>query len=426
MENTMIKEVSERIKRASKKIGKNETLPKKRLISDMLFGMIGSGETKLSSISRALKEKTSLQYTIKRLSRNLHDMEITPDVNRYMVKERLSSLEEDAIIAIDGGDIRKSYAESMEYLHDIYDASRKERAKGYQLFCMATVGNDTVRPLYGELYSVADPNYKSSYNIITKGLDLLVEENKGKRALTIVGDRGLDDEKLYRYYLKNDLRFITRLRRNRDFTLEGSTLTRSIGDLYGYVTAKKITGDVIHEGRVKESKLTIAILHGKINHVEEELSVIVVKSSLFPEPLYLLTNIPVETYKAAYKIYAKYLKRWGIELLYRVMKDKFQIEDIRVLKYQRMRNVFSLMMAALFLISKLVYTIGNNTQWIKKKILKEAKRLRTDGSFLYYSIMDGLLAMIAQAVTKPVFFETVYWQPKPYSLFDRNMRPKNG
>ena len=65
MENTMIKEVSERIKRASKKIGKNETLPKKRLISDMLFGMIGSGETKLSSISRALKEKTSLQYTIK-------------------------------------------------------------------------------------------------------------------------------------------------------------------------------------------------------------------------------------------------------------------------------------------------------------------------------------------------------------------------
>jgi len=426
MENTMIKEVSERIKRASKKIGKNETLPKKRLISDMLFGMIGSGETKLSSISRALKEKTSLQYTIKRLSRNLHDMEITPDVNRYMVKERLSSLEEDAIIAIDGGDIRKSYAESMEYLHDIYDASRKERAKGYQLFCMATVGNDTVRPLYGELYSVADPNYKSSYNIITKGLDLLVEENKGKRALTIVGDRGLDDEKLYRYYLKNDLRFITRLRRNRDFTLEGSTLTRSIGDLYGYVTAKKITGEVIHEGRVKESKLTIALLHGKINHVEEELSVIVVKSSLFPEPLYLLTNIPVETYKAAYKIYAKYLKRWGIELLYRVMKDKFQIEDIRVLKYQRMRNVFSLMMAALFLISKLVYTIGNNTQWIKKKILKEAKRLRTDGSFLYYSIMDGLLAMIAQAVTKPVFFETVYWQPKPYSLFDRNMRPKNG
>jgi hypothetical protein len=426
MENTMIKEVSERIKRASKKIGKNETLPKKRLISDMLFGMIGSGETKLSSISRALKEKTSLQYTIKRLSRNLHDMEITPDVNRYMVKERLSSLEEDAIIAIDGGDIRKSYAESMEYLHDIYDASRKERAKGYQLFCMATVGNDTVRPLYGELYSVADPNYKSSYNIITKGLDLLVEENKGKRALTIVGDRGLDDEKLYRYYLKNDLRFITRLRRNRDFTLEGSTLTRSIGDLYGYVTAKKITGDVIHEGRVKESKLTIAILHGKINHVEEELSVIVVKSSLFPEPLYLLTNIPVETYKAAYKIYAKYLKRWGIELLYRVMKDKFQIEDIRVLKYQRMRNVFSLMMAALFLISKLVYTIGNNTQWIKKKILKEAKRLRSDGSFLYYSIMDGLLAMIAQTATKPVFFETVYWQPKQYSLFDRNMRPKNG
>jgi|GEM_PF-6016938 len=95
-------------------------------------------------------------------------------------------------------------------------------------------------------------------------------------------------------------------------------------------------------------KSEIVLLHGKINHIEEELSIVEIKSSLFPEPMYLLTNIPAANIKTAYKINVKYLKRWDIELLFRVMKEKFNLEDFRVLTYRRLRNVFSLLMVGIY------------------------------------------------------------------------------
>jgi len=426
MNGTIIREISGRIKRAGKKIGKDLSLPQKRCISEMLFGILGSTDTKLSSIGRALHEKIPIGYTIKRLSRNLQQIEITDAVNRYMISQCPQSVESDEIIAIDGGDIRKNFAEKMEYLHTVYDGSRKEMGKGYQLFCMAAVRGQSVKPLYGELYSSTEPEYQSPYNVVTKALDLLKAQRKGMPKLTIVGDRGYDDEKLYRYYLKNEMRFITRLRRNRNFTVEGSTLDRCVGDLYGFAKAKKIGGEVIHQGVVKSSKIEIALLHGKINHIEEELSIVVIKSSLFPEPMYLLTNVPVENIKAAYKIYVKYLKRWGIALLFRVMKEKFNLEDIRVLTYRRLRNVFSLLMAGIYLISKIVYQVGNHTEFLFRNLLQKAKRLKKTGHFLYYSIADGLERLIARITQKPLLFEEVYWQPPVYSLFYKSPSLKNG
>jgi hypothetical protein len=353
-------------------------------------------------------------------------MEVTEAVNRYMISQRLHNLADDEIIAIDGGDVRKNYAQKMEHMSRIHDGSKKELCNGYNLFCMATVGNQRVQPLYGEFYSTTNAEYKSTYHIVTKALDMLKEKNKGRPRLTIVADRGHDDEKMYRYYLKNDMRFITRLRKNRYFTVEGSTLDRSVGDLYGFTKSKKMTGEVIHEGVVKTSRLEIGLLHGKIQHIEEELSIIVVKSSLFPEPMYLLTNISVEDEKAAYQVYAKYLKRWGIELLFRVMKEKFNLEDIRVMKYQRLRNVFALLMATIYLISKIVYTVGNNTEFIQKSLLKKAKRIKKKGHFLYYSVADGLMTLIRRMKQKPIIFEPVFWQPPAYSLFYRTPGAKNG
>ena len=426
MESTIIKEISGRIKRASNKIGKELNLPQRRCISDMLYGILGSTDTKLSSISRALQEEVALGYTIKRLSRNLKQMEITDSVNSYMSSQRLHHLESEEIIAIDGGDIRKNYAEKMEYLHRVYDGSEKQICNGYNLFCMATIGSESVRPLYGELYSAADPEYKSTYNVVTKALDMLKEKAKGRPRLTVVSDRGYDDEKLFRYYLKNDMRFITRLRQNRNFMIEGSTLERSVGDLYGFVKSKKIAGEVIHEGILKSSKIEVALLHGKVNHIDEELSVIVIKASLYPKPMYLLTNIPVENLKQAYKIYVKYLKRWGIELLYRVMKEKFNLEDIRVLKYRCLRNIFSLLMAGIYLISKIVYKVGNNTEQTFKNILNKAMRLKKTGHFLYYAIADGLEAIIRKISQRPPIFEKNYWQPPAYSLFYKFNNRKNG
>ena len=426
MNAIIIKEISERIKRKIKKIGVGLPLPQKRFLGDMLYGLLGSGESKLSSIARALQEGIPLGYTIKRLSRNLDYTELSVRINNQLVKEQVNGMEAEAIIAIDGSDISKPYASRMEYLHKVYDGSRKETSQGYQLFCMASIGKQSIKPLYGELYSTQAPDYRSHYDTVVRGLDMLAEEGAGKRALTIVADRGYDDVKFYRYYRRNKLNFITRLRTNRNFFVNNSNIARKVQDLYGYTKARRIDGEVIHQGLLKKSKLSISFLRGHIQGFEEQLTVVIVKSYLFAAPMYLLTNRRVDTFEGAYAVYKKYLKRWGVEQLYRLMKQKFNIEDFRLLKYRSMRNLFALVILAMALIGRIVYAVGNNSDITRRAVLKAAKRLRKDGAFLYYAIADGILSIIANVKAKPILFYKNYWKPPPLSLFDKTTGRKFG
>ena len=59
------------IKKFTDKISKGLSRPKYKLIFQMLYGMLESQSTHLSSISRALKEDITLKKTIDRLSRGL-------------------------------------------------------------------------------------------------------------------------------------------------------------------------------------------------------------------------------------------------------------------------------------------------------------------------------------------------------------------
>ena len=83
-------------------------------------------------------------------------------------------------------------------------------------------------------------------------------------------------------------------------------------------------------------------------------------------------------------------------------------------------------MAGIYLISKIVYKVGNNTEQTFKNILNKAMRLKKTGHFLYYAIADGLEAIIRKISQRPPIFEKNYWQPPAYSLFYKFNNRKNG
>lgn len=58
MENSTItgKKIQQQIKRFSKKVSKGISKPKKRFVSQVLFGMQASRDVKLSNIARSLDE----------------------------------------------------------------------------------------------------------------------------------------------------------------------------------------------------------------------------------------------------------------------------------------------------------------------------------------------------------------------------------
>ena len=63
------------ILRFFEKISKDFSKPLQKFITQMLFGILSSQESKLSCIARSLDEKTTLKNVIERLSRNLKSFE---------------------------------------------------------------------------------------------------------------------------------------------------------------------------------------------------------------------------------------------------------------------------------------------------------------------------------------------------------------
>jgi len=91
------------------------------------------------------------------------------------------------VIAIDPGDIRKKYAQKMEFLGKVYDGSEKEVGKGYPL-CKAVASDieaKRVIPLYCEAYSHLAEGVKSENDQILKLLDTIFKH---------VGEKGIHAE----------------------------------------------------------------------------------------------------------------------------------------------------------------------------------------------------------------------------------------
>jgi len=102
------------------------------------------------------------------------------------------------------------------------------------------------------------------------------------------------------------------------------------------------------------------------------------------EILMLLTNLKVETAEDALKIMEIYLTRWKCEESFRFIKEAYQLEDVRVLKYEGLRNIVSLIMA--------VFAV--KLRILLKKVYEKSKRLFEIPPFKQYAICDGIYNLL--------------------------------
>lgn len=103
---------------------------KRRFVGEMLYGIQAAKDIKVSEIARSLGEEIALIKTENRLCRNLADEDMTERINRWTAWEGSGAVQEDTVLALDLGDVRKSYAKKMEYLGYVHDGSTGEIAPG--------------------------------------------------------------------------------------------------------------------------------------------------------------------------------------------------------------------------------------------------------------------------------------------------------
>ena len=162
--------------------------PSKKFIEECIYGIQASGDTKLSSIVRAIGDDIRPIYTEKRLSRNLDDETLEASVAEAVLKDGARSVRGDTLLLVDPTVIRKEFSYKMEFVTRVRDASRSSKegrdvlVNGYH-GCMVAAcrpgGRKTV-PLALKLWSSRSPGFKGENDEVLKIVKAVYAATGGK------------------------------------------------------------------------------------------------------------------------------------------------------------------------------------------------------------------------------------------------------
>jgi hypothetical protein len=120
-----------------------------------------------------------------------------------------------------------------------------------------------------------------------------------------------------------------------------------------------------------------------------EYSMVVIKG-FSGKPMMLLTSLQINSkQKDLWFIISAYLKRWTIEETIRFIKQTYDLENIRVLKYVRLQNMMALLLAVFYFMA-IILDQSQKLAVMAGHVLKCAKRVFGIPDFKYYALGDGL------------------------------------
>ena len=90
------------------------------------------------------------------------------------------------------------------------------------------------------------------------------------------------------------------------------------------------------------------------------------------------------------------MTRWRIEETVRFIKQSYDLEDVRVLTYQRLQAICALVLAASFFAAVYVCTRAK-LEILAFHVLKAAKRIFGIPDFRYYALADGIKEVLSRA-----------------------------
>ena len=380
--------IKSQVTRFSHRISGDLKKPTRKLIVQMLYGIQASKDVKLSNIARSLNEQIPLIKTENRLSRNLGRMDLTERINKNLIAEGSKRIQQDTVIGLDLSDVDKPYAQKMEYLALVRDGSTGEtKSNGYWLIDVlgADVEGEDLIPLYGELYSQEARDFRSENRQILNAIDRVME-GIGQKGIWAM-DRGADRSRLFKGFLERKIRFVIRLVGERDLILKDGRKANSLKIAWECHCPHQTEVKIEKEGETKKKLISLGHIGVTLPFDEQELFLVVVKG-FGEKPMLLLTNVNVRSL-GVMRILEIYLTRWKCEESYRFIKQAYNLEDVRVLRYTALRNMMVLVQAAFYFIS---VELGKKLKLniLLKKIFEKAKRFFEIPEFRQYAIADGI------------------------------------
>jgi hypothetical protein len=385
-------------------ISKSLSVPKQKLVKQLIYGIQASKDVKLSNIGRALQEDIPLIKTEDRLSRNLNDEDLTKCINEEILRLGDDKITDAMVIAIDPGDIMKPYAKAMEKLCGIWDGSEGEAAKGYHL-CQVTAANlehNKVVPLYCEAYSTKEEGYTNSTDKVIKIIDTVMAYTKRNGTWAI--DRMGDNNQIINHFTNQKLRFVTRLKLDRWVCMKnknGGAITVQTERMDRHMElSHRAQITKIEDGKESVINITFGVTSVALPDLPGICYNAVVIKGFGQHPMILLTNKEVNVHesKSIYQIVEIYLTRWKCDECYRYIKQSYNLEDLRVRSYCSIRNLTVIVHAIAYFTS--IY-IGMNLKLkiMVQKIFILSKRFFGIPTFFNYAMADGIFELLKKTFT---------------------------
>ncbi len=374
-----------------KDFGKTAT----RFVTESVYGILVSQSVVLTKMGRTLEKDVALKKIEERFCRQLAKPVLWDNIQRGLLSEAATRVNPDTLLVLDPSDIQKKYAKRMEHLAYVRDGSADVIGTGYWTIHVnaAELNQRQITPLYQSLHSQEAPDFGSQNKQILEAIHM-VSKHIQKRGIWVI-DRGGDRNVLYHKLLKESYRFIIRQKGDRKI-LYGKTLikTQQIA-----LTCPSLYNDTIvrmKDGR--ERVYHIEYGYRKVRLPENpfnDLWLLVVRG-IGKRPMMILTTEPLRKNRQVLKdMFLSYIKRWSIEETIRFIKQTYDLEDIRVLRYVCLQN----MMALLLLVFYFLAVVLDNNQKLKLlagHVFTAAKRVFGIPDFGYYALGDGISAILTR------------------------------
>jgi len=360
-----------------------------RFIKEALYGILASQSVMLTEIGRQLESKVSLKKIEERFSRQLIKPQLWKNIHQQVLSLAKDKIHADTLLILDLGDIHKKYAEKMEYMAKVRDGSEQgEIVDGYwtnQVIATELDSNELI-PLYSALYSQESPDFISENQQINQAINC-VSKQTGNQGTWVI-DRGGDRDKIYEPLLRNERQFIIRLVGSRHLIYRGSPI-KALWLAYTCPCPYEETIVKLKDGKEMIFHINYGFIPVKLPWSDTPLNLVVVKG-YGNKPMMLLTSLSVKKSKRSIKrIIRSYIKRWSIEETIRFIKQTYDLENIRVLKYIRLQNMMALLLAVFYFIA-VVLDQTNKLTILTGHILRSAKRVFGIPDFKYYALGDGI------------------------------------
>jgi len=307
------------------------------------MGMLLTGSSNITEISRSLRERISIKDTSKRLFRMLSKGHILEISNKISLNESKSKIMYKTILALDTGDISHQYGSKFEKIDKVYDGSINNIRHGYWLNQITGYNPDSHEtfPILLDIYSSKERGFKSGN---TESINLIesLRDQLGNCGLWVM-DRGYDRGKILSYFLNNMLDFLIRMGDSRNLLFRNKS--HNIKEL-----ALGINRRIKYSSHARfGSKKLFLQLQG----IDHQVTLICFKDKRNREPILFLSNGWIISTKELKRRIRGYFKRWSIEESYRFEKQSFGIEKATIRKYSKIKSLVGLTILSWILLIKI-------------------------------------------------------------------------